>query len=80
VRALSRIIEVEVICSDPAEHKRRIESRVDDIAGTPLTWKQVIEREYEAWDQPRIVIDTANYSVDTALTALLGQIRSMRRG
>lgn len=74
--ALSRIVEVEIICSDQVEHKRRVETRTDDIAGLPLTWKEVIERDYEAWDQPHIMIDTANYSVDMALTTLLGQIRS----
>ena len=61
--ALSRIVEVEIICSDQVEHKRRVETRVCDIGGLPLTWKQVIERDYEAWNEPRIVIDTANYSV-----------------
>jgi predicted kinase len=49
----SQIIEIEVICSDEAEHRRRIETRSVDVAGLALpTWQDVIEREYEPWDRP----------------------------
>src|SRR5687767_6377656 len=40
-----RVVEVEVMCSDVAEHRRRVESRVVDIEGHQLpTWQEVVER------------------------------------
>jgi predicted kinase len=57
----SAIFEIEVVCSDTDEHRRRVETRAIDIAGlTPPTWQQVIDREYEPWDRPRLVLDTAH--------------------
>jgi predicted kinase len=55
----SRIIEIEVVCSDRLEHRRRVETRSVALFGSvPLTWQNVIDREYEPYDRPRIVIDT----------------------
>ncbi len=64
-------VEVEIICSDPAEHRRRVESRASDIPGLVLpSWKDVATREYHPWDRPRIVIDTALQSVDDCVDRL----------
>src|SRR5262249_21876653 len=59
-RADARIIEIEIMCSDPLEHRGRIETRVVDI---PVTWDQVATRTYEAWSGDRISIDTADQSI-----------------
>jgi predicted kinase len=76
-RSESRIIEIETICSDVEEHRRRIETRVIDIPGlVPPTWQQVVEREYERWDRPHIVVDTAKLSPEDALKEILTQIWS----
>jgi predicted kinase len=67
-RAQVRAIEVELKCSDAKEHRNRLENRVVDIAGSPpLTWQEVIAREYHAWDRERLVIDTAVCSVEKAV-------------
>jgi predicted kinase len=59
--ANSAIFEIEVVCSDTNEHRRRVETRTIDVAGlTRPTWQQVIDRQYEPWDRPRLVVDTAN--------------------
>ena len=43
-----RIVEVEVVCSDPAEHRRRVEARIADIPGhDEPTWEDVVAREFE---------------------------------
>lgn len=53
-------VEIEVICPDAAEHRRRVETRTADIAGFELpTWANVIGREYEPWDTARVFVDTA---------------------
>ena len=68
-------VEVEIICSDATEHRQRIETRVTDIANFKLpTWADVTAREYEPWDRPHIIIDTASKSVDAALQALLSAL------
>ena len=59
-RAGVRALDVEIVCSDVVEHRRRVESRRADIAGHQLpTWSQVVERDYRAWTGDRLVIDTA---------------------
>lgn len=64
----SRITEVEVVCSDPREHRRRVESRVADIPGHSLpTWSAVQQLAFEPWSGERLVIDSAIWSaVDAA--------------
>ena len=63
-RAQVRAVEVEVVCSDPEQHKRRVETRASNVEGLRLpTWQEVVSREYEPWDRPHIVIDTASQSV-----------------
>ena len=67
-RAGADCIEVEVICSDPAEHRRRVETRAVDVNGLKLpTWDEVVGRDYEPWDRARIVVDTAGKSVEEAV-------------
>lgn len=41
-RAGVRLIEVEVVCSDPQEHRRRVEGRISDIPGlVPPSWEAI---------------------------------------
>jgi predicted kinase len=69
------LVEVEVICSDLAEHRSRVESRRLDIEGLPpLTWANVVERTYEAWSEPHIVVDTAHKSVSEAEEELIQRL------
>ena len=52
--------EIETICSDKTEHRRRVETRKIGIPGLkPPTWQDVIEREYHLWQEEHFVIDTA---------------------
>lgn len=76
-RAGRPIAEVEVVCSDAAEHRRRVETRASDIAGLALpTWDAVMEREYAPWDRPPIVLDSAAADPEALAGALLAQIAS----
>jgi predicted kinase len=61
----ARLVEIEVICSDAGEHRRRVESRSPDISGlVPPSWHDVVNRAYEPWDRERVVLDTAAGSID----------------
>ncbi|MFC1411923.1 AAA family ATPase [Streptacidiphilus sp. N1-12] len=68
--------EVEVICSDEVEHRRRAAERTVDIPDLPLpSWEQIIGSPYEAWEREHIVIDTAHRSVEDCVAAVLKEIR-----
>jgi predicted kinase len=67
-RAGAKHLDVEIICSDKAEHRRRVETRVADIAGHKLpSWNDVTARDYKAWNRNRLVIDTAQETTDQAV-------------
>ncbi len=64
-------IEIEVICSDAEEHRRRVESRASESPGDRrLTWREVLGREIEPWLREHIVIDTAGRTVGECLVQL----------
>ena len=70
-RAQAITMEIEVICSDSREHRARVETRTPNIFGLRLpSWEQVISREYHTWDRERIVIDTANRSLEQNIKTL----------
>ena len=67
---------IEVVCSDPAEHRRRIETRSSDIAGLVLPdWNAVAGRAYDAWDRDRIIVDTAHRSLEACVEEALDRLR-----
>ena len=62
-RASVPLVEVELICSDPIEHRQRVERRRAGVAGSnPPTWSDVLAMDYEPWAGDRVVIDTAGRS------------------
>jgi predicted kinase len=71
-RAGVPVVEVEVVCSDTAEHRRRVERRVSDVAGLVIpSWDAVQNRVYEAWSRPHVVLDTASRTASEGVDALL---------
>jgi predicted kinase len=65
------LLEVELICSDQAEHRRRIETRSADIDGHKLpTWRDVESREYEPWTRDHLLIDTAHHTAEAAIAVI----------
>ena len=80
MRAGAFFFEIEIICSDQAEHRYRVESRSRDIPGIKLpTWDQVVNRLYEPWDAEHIVIDTAGKTVQQSYE-MLQQVLYEKRG
>lgn len=70
------ILEVEVVCSDTKEHRRRVETRQPDIEGLRQpTWADVMARTYEPWDRDRIVIDTAKADLEKSINELFSKMR-----
>ena len=70
--ANSKFVNIEIVCSNLAEHQRRVEtqrSAIPDL-GQPA-WTDVVDREYDAWTVDRIVVDTAGKTEDESLRELL---------
>ena len=71
----ARCINIEIICSDKSEHRRRVESRKSTVPGLILpTWDEVQCREYHPWSKERIVIDTARRKEEECFGELLSKI------
>jgi predicted kinase len=68
-------LEVEVMCSDPRQHRERIGTRQSTVAGLALpTWQQVVDRVYEHWDRPHLILDTAVMSVEQSIDTILSAL------
>lgn len=75
--ASAEYVNIEVVCSDAGEHRRRVEHRTATVPGLRLpTWQEVEAREYHEWTTERIVLDTARRSTmecfETLLVELVG--------
>jgi predicted kinase len=73
----SEYINVEILCSDEAEHKSRVENRKTEVENLKLpAWKDVMERDYEPWNEDRIIIDTANRTIDECTKELMEKVKN----
>lgn len=67
VDAGSRLLQVELVCSDRDEHRRRVEQRVSDIEGLVLPdWRDVLQRDYAPWPEVDLRLDTGRLEVTGA--------------
>ena len=72
-------INVEIVCTDRIEHKRRVETRSVDVPGLKLpTWQDVLSREYHPWTTERIVVDTASRTEATCFDELCRKLAAVR--
>ncbi|MFW5639912.1 MAG: hypothetical protein ACOC0H_01960, partial [Thermodesulfobacteriota bacterium] len=69
-------VNIEIMCSDPAMHRARVETRAGDLPGLRLpTWKEVTARDYQPWQENRLRLDTAGENVDASVARLLEMLR-----
>ena len=63
------LLDIEVVCSDVDEHRRRVENRRSDVPGlVPPTWQSVLAHDYEPWAKAVLLVDTAVLSIEQVLT------------
>jgi predicted kinase len=68
-------VNIEIVCSDKAEHKRRAETRGSDIAGfTNPSWAEIEARDYQAWKKDVIRIDTSGREIQDCVQELTRRI------
>lgn len=64
---------LRLTCSDATEHRRRVEERAADLPGHVVpSWVQVQTREFDHWQEPHTVLDTAT---GDPVAAALGVVR-----
>ena len=62
-RSAARLLEIQLVCSDIAEHRRRVEKRTADLPGHVLPrWEDVQRHDFEPWDDGQLVLDTAGHT------------------
>lgn len=72
----SMFVNIEIVCSDKNEHRKRVETRPEEVQGLKLpTWQDIENREYHPWKTERIVIDTAHCSVEESFEELKSKIQ-----
>jgi predicted kinase len=63
---------LRLICTDPAEHRRRVEERLAELPGHELPdWAAVRGRDVDQWHERHTVIDTAAGDPVAAVLAVL---------
>jgi predicted kinase len=73
-------VEVEIVCSDTLEHRRRAEHRAVDIPDLALpSWEAIVNREYEPWRRARLVVDTAGRDVAACVADLCRELNRVIR-
>lgn len=71
----ARYVNIEVVCADRREHRKRVETRLSTVPGLRLpTWRDVTERDYEEWTVDRVVVETSGRSERECLEELLAKI------
>ena len=59
-RAPAVLVNIHLVCSDPVEHRRRVEGRVADIPGHVLPgWDAELRHGFEVWEEDHLRLDTA---------------------
>ncbi|MBX3492029.1 MAG: AAA family ATPase [Parvibaculum sp.] len=72
--------DIEIVCSNGAEHRARVEERRGDIEGhVPPTWAEVVARDYRPFDGECLRIDTAGRSESDCVNELLAGLPLLRR-
>jgi predicted kinase len=75
-----KYINIEIICSNKIEHKNRVENRKEEIENLKLpTWEEIMEREYDKWEEEHIIIDTANKKIEECTNELMKKISKWRK-
>lgn len=66
----ARLVELQLVCSDAAEHRRRVEERVADIPGHVLpTWADVSTGTLAPWPDAYVVDSAGRVPADVAREA-----------
>jgi predicted kinase len=66
----NEIINIEVVCKNKQTHRNRVETRYNINKNKYPSWDDVLDREYQAWNQSIVTIDTSANTPQELFTAL----------
>lgn len=70
--AKTGFLEIEIVCSDKTEHRKRVETRVSEVEGLILPdWKRVTDLSYEPWNREHLVLDSYRLSSDECVSQII---------
>ena len=76
-----KLVDFHLVCSDVAEHRRRVEERFADIPGHILpTWEAVTQHEFDTRDDDHLLLDTGTTSPAELVDRCYAHVADMRRG
>ncbi|AJI75266.1 ATPase associated with various cellular activities family protein [Francisella philomiragia subsp. philomiragia ATCC 25015] len=70
----TKVINIEIICSDIQAHQNRIETRYKSNPNKYPTWQDVVNRNYQSWKEDIIRIDTAETDIIESFNILINQL------
>lgn len=71
----ARPCRVQIVCSDSAAHRARVENRKSDLPGLCLpTWSQVQGRDAIPFDEPDLTLDTATLAAQAAAAKIVAAL------
>ncbi len=71
--------EIEVVCLDKVEHRRRVEERTTDIENHQLpTWQDVLDRDYQPWNNVDLQLDTSDLSIEESIQKVIELVQFER--
>ena len=71
------IREIELLCFDLEEHRKRVEGRECDAPGlVPPTWDEVFSLGYEAWDGTQLTVDTSKLTEEQAVLGIISYLKN----
>ncbi|AZD01707.1 AAA family ATPase [Pseudomonas chlororaphis] len=74
----SPLLNIEVVCTDVAEHRRRVENREADVPGLrPPSWQSVLDHDYQAWSGERLTLDSSLLSPAEAVRIIVGHLEAL---
>ncbi|MEO4042741.1 AAA family ATPase [Hoeflea sp. CAU 1731] len=66
------LLNVEIVCSDENEHRRRVETRTSEIRGLVCPdWGEVEQRLYQKWTQDRLILDSSALHVSESIAKII---------
>lgn len=78
VRCEVPAVEIEIVCSDGQEHRRRAEGRISDVQGlVKPAWDAICQRVYEEWRPTPFRLDTADDPPEVLVERLAAYLDSL---
>lgn len=64
--------EIEIVCFNKTEHRRRVETRTPDLENHQLpTWQDVLKRDYQPWSNVDLQLDTSELSIEESIQKII---------